>query len=77
MGGNYEWQISETAKFNQLLAVESGSDNTYTESVSKLTADIWENFAIVLSYTIKNNSDVPAGTQKRDTFTAVSLEYSF
>lgn len=77
LSGNYEWQISETAKFNQLLAVESGSDNTYTESVSKLTADIWENFAIVLSYTIKNNSDVPAGTQKRDTFTAVSLEYSF
>ena len=77
LSADYEWTISETATFSQTLAVESGSDNTYTEWVSKLSADVWQNFAIVLSYTIKRNSDVPVGTQKRDTFTAVSIEYSF
>jgi putative salt-induced outer membrane protein len=33
--------------------------------------------ALVLSYTIKNNSDVPAGVEETDTFTAISLEYAF
>jgi hypothetical protein len=31
----------------------------------------------VLSYVIKNNSDVPAGIEKTDRFTALSLEYGF
>lgn len=74
---DYEWKISETAGFTQTLAVESGSENTYTEWVSSLSADVLKNLAIVLSYTIKRNSEVPAGTLKRDTFTAISLEYSF
>ena len=33
--------------------------------------------SVVLSYTIRNNSDVPVGTEKTDTFTAVALEYTF
>jgi putative salt-induced outer membrane protein len=74
---SYKLQISETAEFEQTFGVESGSDNTYTESVTALSADVWESLAIVLSYTVKNNSDVPFGTEKRDTFTAVALEYSF
>jgi putative salt-induced outer membrane protein len=74
---NYTWQISENAKFSQLLSVESGSENTYSESVSKLSAAIVGNLALVASYTVKNNSDVPVGTEKTDTFTALSLEYTF
>jgi putative salt-induced outer membrane protein len=74
---NYEWSISESAAFKQTLAVESGSDNTYTQSATSLSADVWNTLAIVLSYTIKRNSDVPVGTRKKDTFTAISLEYSF
>jgi len=74
---DYAFQLSETAEFKQLFGVESGSDNTYTESVTSLSADVWTNLAIVLSYTVKRNSDVPVGTEKKDTFTAVSLEYSF
>ena len=74
---DYEWLISETATFTQLFAIENGSDNRHTESVTSLSADIWGNIALVLSYTIKSNSDVPVGTEKTDTFTAISLEYSF
>lgn len=73
----YEFQLSETAVFKQTLGIESGSDNTYTETVTSLSADVWTELAIVLSYTIKRNSDVPVGTVRKDTFTAVSLEYSF
>ncbi len=65
------------AEFSQSIAIDSGSFNTYTESVTKLTMDILGNISIVVSYTIKTNSDVPAGTVNTDTLTAVALEYAF
>lgn len=77
VGGNYEWVISETAKFTQTLAIEGNDDNTYIETNSALSARVRENLALVLGYTIKNNSDVLPGTEKTDTFTTISLEYSF
>jgi putative salt-induced outer membrane protein len=77
LSGDYRWTISETSEFAQTLAIESGSDNTYVEAKSSLSADIRENLAIVVSYTIKNNSDVQPGTEKTDTFTAVSIEYKY
>ena len=77
ISGNYEWKVSETATFTQVLAIENGSKNTYTESVTKLSAKVRENLAAVFAYTIKRNSDVPFGTLKKDTFTSVALEYSF
>jgi putative salt-induced outer membrane protein len=76
-GLDYRWQLSETAEFRQDFVVESGSENTYLESVTALSARILGDFALVASYTIKNNSDVPALTEKTDTYTALSLEYSF
>jgi len=77
LSGDYRWIISETAEFSQSLSIESGSFNTYTETVTKLTADIRGNLSIVFSYTIKNNSEVPAGIENTDTFTAIALEYAF
>ena len=77
LSGDYRWIISETAEFSQSLSIESGSFNTYTETVTKLTADIRGNLSIVFSYTVKNNSEVPAGIENTDTFTAVALEYAF
>lgn len=74
---DYTFDFSDTAKFEQSLGIESGSENTYTETVSALSAEVWTNLAIVVSYTVRRNSDVPVGTLERDTFTAVALEYSF
>jgi len=76
-GLDYTWKLSETAAFAQILSVESGSANTYSESVTKLSAALVGNLALVASYTIKSNSDVPPFTEKTDKFTAVSLEYTF
>jgi putative salt-induced outer membrane protein len=77
LGGNYLWNISETSKFTQTLSIESGSSNTYTEAVSALNANILDTLALVLSFTVKNNSDVLPGIDKTDTATAISLEYTF
>ena len=35
------------------------------------------NLALVASYTVKHNTDVPPLTEKTDTYTALSLEYGF
>lgn len=73
----YTWTLSDTAAFTQDLLAESGSENTYFESKTALSAKLVGNLALVASYTIKNNSDVPLGTEKTDTYTALSLEYGF
>ena len=75
--GEYTWQISENASFLQRLAVNVGSANTRTESLTELRAGVVGDIALVLSYTIVNNSDVAPGTDKTDTFPAISLEYAF
>ncbi|MEM1175089.1 MAG: DUF481 domain-containing protein [Pseudomonadota bacterium] len=77
LGSDYSWQLSETSKFEQALSIEAGDENTYVESVTSLSASLVGNLALVFSYTVKNNSDVPADRENTDTFTAISLEYQF
>lgn len=76
-GAYYRWKFSETAEFRQDLTVEAGDENTYAESVTAVSASLLGELALVASYTIKQNSDVPLLTEKRDTYTALSLEYAF
>ena len=76
-GLDYLLRITEGSEFNQKLVIEQGDDNRYTESTSALKTRIVGNLALVLSYVIKNNSDVPVGITKTDRFTALSLEYGF
>jgi putative salt-induced outer membrane protein len=76
-GAYYTWKVSETAEFRQSLTTEAGSENTYLESKSALSAKVWGDIALVASYTVKHNTDVPALTDKTDTYTALSLEYAF
>jgi len=73
----YKWLFSETAEFRQDLTAEGGSENTYTESVTAISAKLLGDLALVASYTIKHNSDVPPLTEKTDTYTALALEYGF
>ena len=76
-GAYYKWLFSETAEFRQDLTAESGGENTYIESVTAVSAKLLGDLALVASYTIKHNTDVPALTDKTDTYTALSLEYLF
>jgi putative salt-induced outer membrane protein len=73
----YTWQFSETAQFRQDFTTEIGDKNTYSESVTALSAKLVGDLALVASYAINNNSDVPPLTEKTDTYTALSLEYTF
>lgn len=75
--GKYQWNLTETSTFLQTLKVESGESNTFTESVSELRLSIIGNLFAGISFTARNNSDVPPDTKKTDTFTAVNLNYNF
>lgn len=76
-GAYYTWAFSEAAEFRQSLRVEVGGLNTYSESITAVSAKLFGDLAMVASYTIKNNSDVPPLSEKTDTYTALSLEYVF
>lgn len=76
-GTYYTWLFSETAEFSQDVTAEAGSDNTYMESVTAVSAKLLGDLALVASFTVKYNTDVPPLTEKTDTFSALSLEYAF
>jgi putative salt-induced outer membrane protein len=76
-GGYYKWVFSETAEFRQDLTTEAGDQNTYLESYTAVSAKLFSNLALVFSYTIKHNTDVPPLAEKTDTYSALSLEYGF
>jgi putative salt-induced outer membrane protein len=45
--------------------------------VTALRANLVGSLALVASFTVKNNSDVPVATENMDTFTALSIEYTY
>jgi putative salt-induced outer membrane protein len=57
--------------------VESGESNTYMESVTALAAKLVGSWSMKFSYTVKHNSEVTAGLENTDTYTAVGIEYGF
>ncbi len=73
----YLWKFSETSRFSQELSSEIGEENAVTKSVTALHADVVGNLGIKLSLTVENTSEVPAGIDKNDVETAVSLVYAF
>lgn len=76
-GANYEWAISKTSKFTEVLTVEAGEDSNITKSVTALTSQIAGSLAMKVTYTVKNNSEAPLGVEKKDTETALTLIYNF
>lgn len=76
-GMNFAWALSDSAEFKQGLVVEAGNDNTFSESITELSAKLVGNLALVASYRVRHNSDVLPLTEKTDTRAALSLEYLF
>lgn len=73
----YKWNFSETSYVGETVKVESGDSNTFSESVTELRLSLVEKLFALASYTVRTNSDVPAGTEKTDTITAISLGWTF
>ncbi len=77
LAGNLGWKISGNATFTQSLSTDIAKKATITKSVTALTNHIVGNLQSKISFTAQNTSQVPAGTTKLDTETAVTLVYNF
>jgi putative salt-induced outer membrane protein YdiY len=73
----YDWQVTESADFQQTLAVESGQDNTRTVSDTSLSARINGSMQMKVGFTVQSDSDVAEDKEKTDTTTYVTLVYKF
>lgn len=71
------WIISNTSTLTENLSIEAGEDVTVTKSVTSLTSQIEGNLSMKVSFSFQNSSKVPAGIDKTDTETAITLVYSF
>ncbi len=74
---DYNWQISESARFTQLVSVEYGDTNTKTRSESAILAKINGSLQMKVAYNITHNSDVADDKENTDTETSLTLVYSF
>lgn len=74
---DYNWQISENARFTQLVAVEYGDTNTKTVSESALMTKINGSLQMKFAYNVTHNSDVDVDKENTDTETSLTLVYSF
>jgi putative salt-induced outer membrane protein YdiY len=74
---DYQWKISDTAQFKQLLSTEVGSDNTKSKSETSVSAQISGDLSLKVSLILDHNSDVADGIDNLDTQTAATLVYSF
>ena len=73
----YTHKISDTSTFIEDLNIDSGSNNTVSESITSLKTMINSSFALKVSYTIKYNETVPKESKHYDKETSVSVLYSF
>ena len=74
---DYQWKISDTANFKQLISTEVGEDNTKSKSETSVSAQISGGLSLKVSLILDHNSDVADDIDNLDTQTAVTLVYSF
>jgi len=77
LGEEFEWTISDNATFVQSFTTEIGDIRTSSILELGLEANIIGDITTKIAFLARNNSDVPAGRDKTDTLTSVSLVYSF
>ncbi len=80
LAAEYQYKISEHAKFTQLLSTEAALEsdkNTRSKSETAVSANLMGNLSMKAAYTIIHNSEVPADKENTDTTTSLTLVYIF
>lgn len=74
---DYQWKISDTSTFKQLLNTEIGDDNTKTVSETSLSAKLSGNLSMKFAVNMTHNSDVVGDDENLDTVTSATIVYTF
>jgi len=79
LAGQFDYAFSDTALFRQKLSTEVGLDdnNAITQSETALQTTIVGSLSMKAAFRVKHVSDAPAGSEKTDTETSLSLLYGF
>ena len=74
----FKWQFTETSAFTEDLSVEAGdSGGAYTQAVTALSVAINSALSLRMTHSLRHNTQVPVGTHRTDTTTAVTLVCAF
>ena len=76
-GENLAWTISTNAALTQSFTSDVGEELTVSKFEIGLETNIVGSITTKLAFQARNTSEVPAGTEKTDTMTSVSLLYNF
>lgn len=74
---DYQWKISDSATFKQLISTEVGSENTKSRFETSVSAQINGSMSLKFSVILNHNSHVEVGTEKLDSETSATLVYTF
>lgn len=69
--------ISDNAKFTELLTMEAGDSKTVWKSEMGLQSTLSGSLAMKVSYIVKHTTDVPAENKNTDSLVGVTLVYDF
>jgi len=72
---DYKIKLSNTTEFFDTFRIESTSDNSYIQNIAGLTVAMSDALSLKLSYDVRHNTDVTAGSNQTDSITAVSVVY--
>jgi len=72
LAGDYKWDVSENALFNQLLSAEAGDQTSIYRLESSIETNIVENLSLKFTFNVKHQTEVPIGREKTDTATSVT-----
>ncbi len=69
--------MSDNATFKEAFRSQIGDFQTVSRSETSLSADVLNDLALKLGLYVRHTSEVPAGRDKTDTETSMTLLYKF
>ncbi|RYG59319.1 MAG: DUF481 domain-containing protein [Alphaproteobacteria bacterium] len=73
----YAYAINDYVTFTENLKGSIGTEYGVYESETGIKSNLSNNLFLKASYTVRHTTDVPVDRKKTDTFTGISLGYSF
>src|SRR5690606_35312549 len=73
---DFVWQISESAAFNQMLAIDAAEDNTRYVSDTSVSTKISDRTQMKVGYSLTLNTVVAPDKEATDTTTYINLVYN-
>lgn len=72
---DYDHKLTATSSVIDKFVVEAGSDNTFVQNDIALQVKMTNVLALAVGYSVRHNTDPPAGFEKTDTLTTINLVY--